>query len=111
MAATTPTSAFAWLAVMVAPVLGHMFSPWIGFKGGKGVATGLVDAAYRSQQPLKGTYSAAGGEDGVVVVVVLVGACVVVVVVVGNSSIGPTFTTPFSPSMASLYTELPFISK
>ena len=37
----TPTSAFAWLAVMVAPVLGHMFSPWIGFKGGKGVATGL----------------------------------------------------------------------
>lgn len=30
-----------WLAVMVAAVLGHMFSPWIGFKGGKGVATGL----------------------------------------------------------------------
>lgn len=33
--------AFWWLAVMVAAVLGHMFSPWIGFKGGKGVATGL----------------------------------------------------------------------
>lgn len=31
----------AWLAVMVCPVLGHMFSPWINFKGGKGVATGL----------------------------------------------------------------------
>jgi glycerol-3-phosphate acyltransferase PlsY len=39
--AMEPTAAFAWLAVMVAPVLGHMFSPWIGFKGGKGVATGL----------------------------------------------------------------------
>lgn len=33
--------AFAWLAVMVAPVLGHMFSPFTGFKGGKGVATGV----------------------------------------------------------------------
>lgn len=30
-----------WLAVMVAPILGHMFCPWLGFKGGKGVATGL----------------------------------------------------------------------
>lgn len=38
---TDPALAFAWLAVMVSPVLGHMFSPWIGFKGGKGVATGL----------------------------------------------------------------------
>ncbi|MEL6328183.1 MAG: glycerol-3-phosphate acyltransferase [Planctomycetota bacterium] len=34
-------AAIAQLAVMAAPVLGHMFSPWIGFKGGKGVATGL----------------------------------------------------------------------
>lgn len=39
--ALPPAQAFAWLGVMVAPVLGHMFSPWIGFKGGKGVATGL----------------------------------------------------------------------
>ena len=39
--ALPPAHAFAWLGVMVAPVLGHMFSPWIGFKGGKGVATGL----------------------------------------------------------------------
>lgn len=30
-----------WLAVAVAALLGHMFSPWIGFKGGKGVATGF----------------------------------------------------------------------
>jgi glycerol-3-phosphate acyltransferase PlsY len=30
-----------WLACVVASVLGHVFSPWIGFKGGKGVATGF----------------------------------------------------------------------
>ena len=30
-----------WLAIMFAPVLGHVFCPWIGFKGGKGVATSL----------------------------------------------------------------------
>ena len=30
-----------WLMVMIASVLGHMFTPWLGFKGGKGVATGL----------------------------------------------------------------------
>jgi len=30
-----------WLAVAVASLLGHMFSPWIGFRGGKGVATGF----------------------------------------------------------------------
>ncbi len=33
--------AFWWLGVMVAAVLGHMFTPWLGFKGGKGVATAL----------------------------------------------------------------------
>jgi len=33
--------AWSWLAVVVAAVMGHMFSPWIGFKGGKGVATGF----------------------------------------------------------------------
>jgi len=37
----TPLDAAAWLAVVVAPILGHMFSPFVGFKGGKGVATGL----------------------------------------------------------------------
>ncbi len=35
------TDAFWWLFVMVAAVLGHMFTPWLGFKGGKGVATAL----------------------------------------------------------------------
>ncbi len=35
------SDAYWWLAVMVAAVLGHMYSPWIGFKGGKGVATAL----------------------------------------------------------------------
>jgi glycerol-3-phosphate acyltransferase PlsY len=29
-----------WLMMPIAAVLGHMFSPWVGFKGGKGVATG-----------------------------------------------------------------------
>lgn len=33
--------AWWWMGVMVAAVLGHMFTPWLGFKGGKGVATGL----------------------------------------------------------------------
>jgi glycerol-3-phosphate acyltransferase PlsY len=36
-----PPHAWLWLAILVAAVLGHMFSPWVGFKGGKGVATGL----------------------------------------------------------------------
>lgn len=30
-----------WLATAVAALLGHMFSPWIGLRGGKGVATGF----------------------------------------------------------------------
>ncbi|MDF1808337.1 MAG: glycerol-3-phosphate 1-O-acyltransferase PlsY [Phycisphaerales bacterium] len=33
--------AFWWLGVMVAAVLGHMFTPWLKFKGGKGVATAM----------------------------------------------------------------------
>lgn len=37
----SPTESSVWLGVMACPVLGHMFSPWIGFRGGKGVATGL----------------------------------------------------------------------
>lgn len=33
--------AWVWLAVMFAAPLGHIFCPWLGFKGGKGVATAL----------------------------------------------------------------------
>lgn len=33
--------AVAWLAIGIVSVVGHMFSPWVGFKGGKGVATGF----------------------------------------------------------------------
>jgi acyl phosphate:glycerol-3-phosphate acyltransferase len=33
--------AWLWLTVMAASVLGHTYSPWVRFKGGKGVATGL----------------------------------------------------------------------
>lgn len=36
-----PSDAWGWLLVMVCAVLGHLFSPWLGFKGGKGVATAL----------------------------------------------------------------------
>lgn len=40
--AVVPTDdALAWLGVMATPVLGHCFSPFLRFKGGKGVATGL----------------------------------------------------------------------
>ncbi len=35
------TEAWLWLTVAAAAILGHMYSPWIGFKGGKGVATGF----------------------------------------------------------------------
>jgi glycerol-3-phosphate acyltransferase PlsY len=36
-----PSGAWMWLAVAVAAMLGHIFPVWLGFKGGKGVATGL----------------------------------------------------------------------
>lgn len=32
---------WCWVGVMALAVLGHMYSPWVGFRGGKGVATGL----------------------------------------------------------------------
>ena len=41
VAAVEPTAQWAWLAVAVASVAGHMFSPFVGFRGGKGVATGF----------------------------------------------------------------------
>ncbi len=42
LATLTDTAAAAvWLAVALAAVLGHMFTPWLGFKGGKGISTGF----------------------------------------------------------------------
>ena len=32
---------FSWLGVGVVAILGHIFCPWLNFKGGKGVATSL----------------------------------------------------------------------
>jgi len=40
-ASMSPAAAWGWLGVAVAAILGHCFSPWIGFRGGKGVATGF----------------------------------------------------------------------
>jgi glycerol-3-phosphate acyltransferase PlsY len=34
------TPAWAW-AALLAVIVGHMFTPWLGFRGGKGVATAL----------------------------------------------------------------------
>ncbi len=34
-------TAWCWLATAAAGIVGHTLSPWIGFKGGKGVATGF----------------------------------------------------------------------
>jgi len=39
---TAPAAAaWLWLLTPLAAVAGHVCSPWLGFKGGKGVATGL----------------------------------------------------------------------
>ena len=38
---TDPSVMIGWIATAYAALLGHVFSPWIGFKGGKGVATGF----------------------------------------------------------------------
>jgi len=38
---TEPAVMIGWIATAYAALLGHVFSPWIGFKGGKGVATGF----------------------------------------------------------------------
>ncbi|MBC04562.1 MAG: acyl-phosphate glycerol 3-phosphate acyltransferase [Phycisphaerae bacterium] len=37
----TAPAAWGWLLVAIMTILGHCFSPWIGFRGGKGVATGF----------------------------------------------------------------------
>ena len=36
-----PAAAWGWMAVAVAAILGHCFSPFLRFRGGKGVATGF----------------------------------------------------------------------
>ncbi len=41
VAVLTRAEMWLWLSVACAAVLGHMRSPWLGFRGGKGVATGF----------------------------------------------------------------------
>lgn len=36
-----PDQAAFWCCVLAGAILGHMFTPWLGFQGGKGVATAL----------------------------------------------------------------------
>lgn len=36
-----PTDQWLWFATAVAALLGHLFPPWLRFRGGKGVATGF----------------------------------------------------------------------
>jgi glycerol-3-phosphate acyltransferase PlsY len=40
-ASMSSAAAWGWLGVAVFAILGHCFSPWLGFRGGKGVATGF----------------------------------------------------------------------
>lgn len=47
-----------WLAALAAAIMGHIFSPWVGFRGGKGVASSL--GAMLGFFPLL-TYPAIGG--------------------------------------------------
>jgi glycerol-3-phosphate acyltransferase PlsY len=41
LAARGPLPVWLWLSIAAAALLGHMFPVWLGFKGGKGVATGF----------------------------------------------------------------------
>lgn len=41
LTAIAATDQWLWLATAMAALLGHMYSPWVGFRGGKGVATGF----------------------------------------------------------------------
>jgi glycerol-3-phosphate acyltransferase PlsY len=61
-----PADAALWLGAMLMPILGHMFCPWLKFKGGKGVAAGL--GAILAVFP---TLSCAGGLALVVFLVAL----------------------------------------
>jgi len=38
---TAPSTSWCWLGVMAAAVIGHVWPVWLGFRGGKGVATGF----------------------------------------------------------------------
>ncbi|MCD4707628.1 MAG: glycerol-3-phosphate 1-O-acyltransferase PlsY [Candidatus Sabulitectum sp.] len=54
LAVTAAASPAVWLssAVAIAAVCGHVFMPWFGFKGGKGVATALGALLVLSTYPV-----------------------------------------------------------
>ena len=37
----SPNALTVWIVIAIAAIAGHIFSPWLKFKGGKGVATGF----------------------------------------------------------------------
>lgn len=50
IAEITQQEMWQWMAVAIAAVLGHMYSPFVKFRGGKGVATGF--GAFAAMAPL-----------------------------------------------------------
>lgn len=54
--AIEPVVSAQWLGVAVGAVLGHVFTPWLKFRGGKGVATGagVVLGLYCAMTPVAG---------------------------------------------------------
>jgi glycerol-3-phosphate acyltransferase PlsY len=74
----SPTAASClWLGVALATVLGHMFTPWLGFRGGKGIACGFGS--------LLGVYPIF--TMGAIVAIVVWGICVKLTRMVGISSV------------------------
>lgn len=88
-------TAAAWpIAYGAAAVLGHTFSPFVGFRGGKGVATGAgVFLALAPLALLAGvaTFAAAVAATRIVSVGSLLAALVLPVAVYATRGVGPAF--------------------
>lgn len=51
---TQGVESWVWVATGLAAILGHMFTPWLGFRGGKGVATAAGVLAGIAPLPMLG---------------------------------------------------------